>query len=52
MERTGERFDHVEAEIEERYQELKKYLTDGLKKFYGDLGKIDRRLGKVEGRTC
>ena len=47
-----ERLDRVESRVEECYEDLKKYLMDGLKKAYGDLEQIDSRLEKVEGRSC
>jgi hypothetical protein len=47
-----ERLDRVEARVEECNRDLKKYLTDGLEKIYGDVEKIDSRLQRVEARPC
>lgn len=45
-----ERLDGVEEKVNVHYQEIKKYLMDGLKKVYEDMEEVGSRLKKVEGR--
>ena len=40
----------VELRVEECYEDLKKYLMDGLEKVYEDVRKVESRLAKVEAQ--
>ena len=43
-------FANLEATVDRRHLNLKKYLKDGLEKVYGDLGNVDRKLDKLVER--